>query len=302
MPLDLAMRNDIKVAALEEEDPKLVTLWIYLLCMMYEEKGPLEANYKRLAYLLRFPTEEEVRHVVEDSGLFILEDGVFWNASAMERIERKDAYIEQQREAGRRGGRPRKSTPESDPFENDKGSEKGSLFENKSDPFENDKGLQKANKSNKRNQRKEINQRAGAQAPTREEEDDFLIEKFFFRNMMNPGREVGRCLEHYADGINDIEAVGKKWAPQDTAPRFDDRRCLEWARVLWALVGTAANRHEAAECLRHIDALEIDRGKNSLKVRMRGRSWAEAVAAMVADNNDLRQGFEEVNVFKRAGT
>lgn len=305
MPLDLAMRNDIKVAALEEEDPKLVTLWIYLLCMMYEEKGPLEANYKRLAYLLRFPTEEEVRHVVEDSGLFILEDGVFWNASAMERIERKDAYAQMKSDAGKQGGRPRKSaaesTPESTPESRAKADGKAPEKQTEKQRFSNQKADGKAiNQINQIN--KEINQRAGAQAPTREEEDDFLIEKFFFRNMMNPGREVGRCLEHYADGINDIEAVGKKWAPQDTAPRFDDRRCLEWARVLWALVGTSASRHEAAECLRHIDALEIDRGENSLKVRMRGRSWAEAVAAMVAENEDLRQGFEAVNVFNRAGT
>ena len=287
MPLDLAMRNDQKVGALEEENPALVTLWIYLLSMMYEEKGPLERNYRRLAYLLRFPTPEDVRHVVEDSGLFVYDDTHFWNESALERIERKDAFIEQQREAGRRGGRPRKSTPESDP-----------LSDPLSDPFQ----KQKANKSNKSNQNKEINQGAGAGAPTREE-DDFLIYEFFFRNMRKPGQEVARCLENYKDqGVRDWKAVASKWAPADTAPRFDDPRALQWAKLLYTYVGTAADKAEACECLRHIDDIKVDRVRNELTVRMRGGDWKDAVRDTIAQNAGLYMDFEAINVSKCANT
>lgn len=297
MPLDLAMRNDQKVAALEQEDPKLVTLWVYLLCMMYEEKGPLEANYKRLAYLLRFPSEEEVRHVVEDSGLFVVEDGVFWNASALDRIERKDTYTQMKREAGKMGGRPRKNTEESTPESRTKADQKAPEKQR----FSNQKADQKAiNQINKEN--KEINPRGRADAPTREE-DDFLIEKFFFRNMMNPGREVGRCLEHFAgENVRSWEAVAAEWKPENSSPRFDDPRALRWARVLWSEIGVAAGRQEAAECLRHIDAITIDRGRNELRCRMRGLDWASAVLALVEDTPSLVDGFEKVTVTKRTET
>lgn len=296
MPLDLAMRNDQKVGALEEENPAFVTLWIYLLCMMYEEKGPLRANYKHLAYLLRFPSEEDVRHVVEDFGLFVIQDGYFWNKSALERIERREEYVQNKRDAGVASGAARRAR-----------TAQGTNNEQPSNSLRTDVQAEREQPAELLNQIKskeikEINPRGRADAPTREE-DDFLIEKFFFRNMMNPGREVGRCLEHFAgENVRSWEAVAAEWKPENSSPRFDDPRALQWARVLWSEIGVAADRQEAAECLRHIDAITIDRGSNELRCRMRGLDWASAVLALVEDTPSLVDGFEKVTVTKRTGT
>lgn len=291
LPHDLGTRNDPKIVALEEDNPLLKAIWWDVLEMLYEQGGSLPTNYKRLAYMLRYPTAEQVRHLVEDFDLFTVEGDIFYNASAIARIERKEDAKAQKREAGRMGGRPRKQTenqPES--------TEKAEVFEEKSG------GFPKLNQI-KENQRKIISQSAGAGAPTREEEEDFLLGKFFFRNFTEPEKETARCLDHYKDtGIKDREAVAKKWTPEKAQPRFDDARILPWVKKLWAIVSTSANPHEGAELLRHIDAAAIDRSANELRVRMRGNSWGEAVAATVEINPPLKEGFDKVSVTKVRGS
>ena len=279
MPLDLAMRNDQKVGALEEENPAFVTLWIYLLCMMYEERGPLKANYKRLAYLLRFPSEEDVRHVVEDFDLFTIKNGYFWNKSAMERIELKDEAARQKREAGRAGGRSRNGGK--------------SLEAPLEAPLEANKSINKS-----------INKSSSAGAPAGEMDDeDFYFVEFFFRNFNDPKREAARCIKNYEGSeVKNRRNVANKWTPDDTSPRFDDPRILTWARTAYAIVGIAAGYKEAAEFLRHIDAISIDRGRNELKVRMLGKDFAEAAGGIVLDNAELQQGFAKVTVTKRTGS
>lgn len=305
MPLDLSFRDDQKIVAMEAENPALVLLFIYLVQMMFQEKGPLAANYKILAYTLRFPTQEDVRHVVEDFELFVIQDGMFWNASALERIERKEEYIEQQREAGRRGGRPRKNTPESDPFENEKGLQKGPLFEKESDPFENQKGSQKPInqiKSNEMKLNQSLRESAGAGAPARED-DDFIFLNFFFRNFKKPGYETDRCLRNYeGQDVKSWDAVIKRWTPEDASPRFQDPRALQWARQLYDTIADAADPAEATECLRHVDAIDIDKARNELKARMRGESFRQAVYDTVADNPALREGYAAISICKRSGT
>ena len=67
-------------------------------------------------------------------------------------------------------------------------------------------------------------------------------------------------------------------------------------------MGIAAGYKEAAEFLRHIDAISIDRGRNELKVRMLGKDFAEAAGGIVLDNAELQQGFAKVTVTKRTGS
>ena len=287
MPVDLAMRNDPKIVALESENPAFVTVWTYLLTMIYEQGGYLPTNYKLLAYTLRFPTPEEVRHVVEDFDLFIVEDGQFYNRSALERIGLKEAATQQKREAGRMGGRPRKqteSTPESGGLSGAFGGQKAEVFPNQ------------INKEIKENQSS-----AGAGAPTREE-DDFLIYEFFFRNFCRPGQEVARCLENYkGQEVKDWAKVAAAWQPANTAPRFDDPRALQWARELFGIILQGNDRQTACECLRHIDDIAIDKNRNELKVRMRGDAWLQAVKGLLTAHPELLEGYEAVNTCKCVG-
>ena len=288
MPVDLAMRNDPKIVALESENPAFVTIWTYLLTMIYEQGGYLPTNYKLLAYTLRFPTPEEVRHVVEDFDLFIVEDGQFYNRSALERIGLKEAATQQKREAGRMGGRPRKqteSTPESGGLSGAFGGQKAEVFPNQ------------INKEIKENQSS-----AGAGAPTREE-DDFLIQHFFFKNFKNPGREAGRCLENYKDQeVRNWGKVAEAWEPEDKTPRFNDPRCLQWAMKLFKIVLEFNGRETACELLRHIDDITIDKGRNELTCRLRGAGWKDAVKGVLAGHQELFEGFDAINVSKCPNT
>ena len=186
LPHDLGTRNDPKMVALERDDPRLKAVWWDVLEMLFEQGGKLPTDYGMLAYMLRYPSEEEVRHLVEDFDLFTVDGGYFFSASAQERIERREAAAEQRREAGRASDRSRSRSTE-------EGTQLERPLNARSTPVQTP--VEQLNKSK---EIKENQSSAGAGAPTREE-DDFLIQHFFFKNFKNPGREAGRCLENYKD-------------------------------------------------------------------------------------------------------
>lgn len=293
LPHDLGARNDPKMLALQRAMGGQGKAIFWDLCeMLWENDGYLPADYETLAYGLRYCTADEVRQVVEGFDLFKTGDGHFWSDSALRRIQHKKDTSAARAEAGRRGGQASAQQRLSNAEANAKQLLNDCLS-----------GAQAINQSINQSSKIIISQSAGAGAPTREEEEDFLLGKFFFRNFTEPEKETARCLEHYKDtGIKDREAVAKKWTPEKAQPRFDDARILPWVKKLWAIVSTSANPHEGAELLRHIDAAAIDRSANELRVRMRGNSWGEAVAATVEINPPLKEGFDKVSVTKVRGS
>ena len=295
-PHEIGARNNPKLQALEMSMGKAGKgLWWDVVDYMYECDGTLPADYRLLSYVLHCDAED-LRRVVEDFDLFVIADGIITKAGVQERIDRRNAAAEQKREAGRASGRARAraSADEGTPVPQESNNRSNAVPTPVRTPF----GTNQINQIKE----KEINQGAGAGAPTREE-DDFLIYEFFFRNMRKPGQEVARCLENYKDqGVRDWKAVASKWAPADTAPRFDDPRALQWAKLLYTYVGTAADKAEACECLRHIDDIKVDRGRNELTVRMRGGDWKDAVRDTIAQNAGLYMDFEAINVCKCANT
>jgi uncharacterized protein YdaU (DUF1376 family) len=299
MPLDLSFRDDQKIVAMEAENPALVLLFIYLVQMMFQEKGPLAANYKILAYTLRFPTQEDVRHVVEDFELFVIQDGMFWNASALERIERKEEYVQDKREAGKASGAARRArTAQGTNNEQPLNRCSTGVRTEPEQPAE----LSNQIKSNEMKSNKSLRESAGAGAPARED-DDFIFLNFFFRNFKKPGYETDRCLRNYSgQDVKSWDAVIKRWTPEDASPRFQDPRALQWARQLYDTIADAADPAEATECLRHVDAIDIDKARNELKARMRGESFRQAVYDTVADNPSLRDGYAAISICKRSGT
>lgn len=295
---DLGTRNDPKMVALELADFVIgKAIWWDLLEMLWEQGGTLPTDYKMLAYVLRYPTEEQVRHLVEDFDLFKVfesEDGrIFTNESAKERIARKVDATEQRREAGIASGRARRGTPVQTPVEQPLNDRSNAV----QTPVEQLNQI-KSNKIKSNHQ-----ESAHADVRTREDDEDFLIGKFFFRNFKDPDYEAKRCLENYAGTqVKSWESVVKKWTPEDDRPRFDDKRILDWTRKLWAIIGTSATPHEAAEFLRHIDNVTIDKGRNELTIRMVGNDWGLAIESTVDINPPLQEGFEKIKVTKVRGT
>ena len=299
LPHDLGTRNDPKMVALEIAGfPLGKAIWWDLLEMLFEQGGKLPTDYKMLSYLLRYPKPEEIKHLVEDFDLFEVEDGMFFNRSALVRIARKEETSARRREAGAASGRARNSkqgaeNPEIEPVEqaNEQVFNKCSTNAEQSNKI-------KLNKN-------KINQSAGAGAcaptPAGMSDEDFLMTCFVFRNFAEPAKEVERCLEHYKDGINDRLAVGKKWSPDNTAERFDDGRALKLARDIYDELGTA-DKHNAAEFLRHIDTIQVDRGENTVKIRMYGIDWKTTVADVLSKNPAFTKTFSSATVTKRVNS
>ena len=223
---------------------------------------------------------------------------MFFNRSALVRIARKEETSARRRDAGLASGRARSSkTLDESPVEqqNEQMSNKCSTNEGTS--------VEQSNqiKSNKN----KINQSAcaGACAPTPAgvSDEDFLMTCFVFRNFAEPAKEVERCLEHYKDGMNDRLAVAKKWNPDNTAERFDDGRALKLARDIYDNL-SAADKHKAAEFLRHIDTIQVDRGENSVKIRMYGMDWKTTVLDVLAANPAFTKSFSSASVTKRVNS
>ena len=299
LPHDLGTRNDPKMVALEIAGfPLGKAIWWDLLEMLFEQGGKLPTDYKMLSYLLRYPKPKEIQHLVEDFDLFEVEDGMFFNRSALVRIARKEETSARRREAGAASGRARSSKPAEENPENEPIEQANEqVFNNCSTNAEQSNKI-KLNKI-------KINQSAcaGACAPTPAgvSDEDFLMTCFVFRNFAEPAKEVERCLEHYKDGIKDRLAVAKKWNPDNTAERFDDGRALKLARDIYDSLG-AADKHKAAEFLRHIDAIQVDRGENTVKIRMCGTDWKTTVMDVLSENPAFTKSFSGATVTKRVNS
>ena len=299
LPHDLGARNDPKLVALEIDGFAIgKAIWWDLLEMLYEQGGKLPTDYKTLAYTLRYPTEEQVRHLVEDFSLFHVEGGMFSNESAKARIKLKAEALEKKRMAGSLGGRSRGvQAPAEAPNNQTLSTAQAPLKQTEST-------TQAINQINKQiNQSKEINQSAGAGAPAREDEEDFLMYVFFFRNLIDPVDEVGRCLENYKDTeIKNIRSVANKWNPDKTGTRFDDPRSLDLATGIYGYIREAANPHEAAEFLRHVDAIDVDKGRNEVKIRMLGADWQTSIQGVINEVPSLVSTFDTYRVTKRVNS
>jgi len=78
--------------------------YFYLLELMGESKDhKLHIEYAKIAYELHYD-KDKLQHLVEDFGLFTIEDDCFYSASFVERMESLDELVKIRSEAGRKGG------------------------------------------------------------------------------------------------------------------------------------------------------------------------------------------------------
>ena len=100
---DLGARNDPKLMDLQMEmgGQGLAIFWC-LVEMLWENDGAIPANYKSIAFALRWCKPAEVEKVVTAFGLFKVEDGNIVSRSASERIAHKKDAIQRMSEGAKR--------------------------------------------------------------------------------------------------------------------------------------------------------------------------------------------------------
>lgn len=109
-PHDSNARNDERMLALRMTlGAEGYGVYFMLVERLRDSHGYMSAcDYDSISFDLRVDTEI-IRQVVEDYNLFVLtDDGKFYSESLLRRVERMDKVAEKHRQAGRKGGRPRK--------------------------------------------------------------------------------------------------------------------------------------------------------------------------------------------------
>lgn len=228
MTHDLGARNDPKLVAAERASRGLYkAIWWDLTEMIWENGGYLQMDFDNLAYILRYPSPEEVRAVVLDFDLFLNDGERFWNNSALERIQHKKD-VSTSRSDARRGSSRRASTTNENHL---------------SDNCPTNENQLSANKSINKLINKKNNLSARGRAREDEEREREIFEIFFFRNFADPVGELDRFRDfYYKDGswknsngreITDIKRTAMEWRPEKDAPRFA-AQFISWYQDVYA--------------------------------------------------------------------
>ena len=225
MTHDIGARNDPKLVEIEMAmKGQGKAIWWDLVEWLWEAGGFLPMDFKRLAYTMRYCTEEEVRAVVMDFGLFENDGEKFWNNSALARIQHKRDVSTSRSDARRGASRSGSATNENQ----------------LSDNCSTNENQLSANKSINKSRNKEINPpRGDARA-----QEDRIFEILFFRNLEEPEKELVRFREHYWDGerwrdpsgaeVKSLDRAAQKWVPEKVGPRFKVQGFLAWYKSLYA--------------------------------------------------------------------
>ena len=275
---DIGARNDPKLMDLQMEmgGQGLAIFWC-LVEMLWENGGFIPANYRSIAFALRWCKAAEVEKVVTGFELFQVEDGMITSASARERIRVKREKVDQltnaRRIAGQASGRARQRKPDEQTGTNDE-----QMF-NKTEQTGTSIDISINQSINKSIDNNNI-------PPTA---DDFFI-KFFFRNLKEPATEAQRFVKHYGDRgwtyqdgspVTDIEKAADDWHPAKSGPRFN-QEALNWYRAVW---NAARDRVPDAEniFLRNLRLLDLSGQK--LTIRFKTKEDAATASRFIIDND-----------------
>lgn len=268
---DFGARNDPKLMDLQMDmgGQGLGIFWC-LVEMLWENGGTIPANYKSIAFALRWCKPAEVEKVVTGYGLFDVSDGAISSHSATARIAEMRTYFGAKSAAGRKGAERRwngtaNSTPIAQPMA-DQCDANGltNLLTNKL-----------TNKHSNNN--------------TPLTAADFF-EIFFFENVHNPAGEVNRFLAYYEDRgwkyqdgtpVTDFERAAKDWKPLKAGPRWD-AEALRWYRAIW---NAAKARVNDAQDTFLKQLTNITRKDNNLALIFRDEGSARKVAAFIIEND-----------------
>lgn len=270
---DFGARNDPKLMDLQMDmgGQGLGIFWC-LVEMLWENGGTIPANYKSIAFALRWCKPAEVEKVVTGYGLFEVSDGSISSHSATARINemrtRFGARSESSRKANEaRWGKRSQSERNADGI--------------RTDSERNADGIPLTNiLTNKQTNSINITPLTAA---------DFF-EIFFFENVKDPAGEAERFVKHYGergwtyqDGtpVGDAEQAAKAWKPLKAGPRWD-AEALRWYRAVW---NAARTRVPEAEDVFLRGITNITRKEDKLAIRFKDAETARYVAAFIMEND-----------------
>ena len=266
---DLGARNDPKLMDLQMEmgGQGLAIFWC-IVEMLWENDGYIPANFKSIAFSLRWCKPSEVEKVVTGFGLFEIEDGRLFSRSALERIAYKRDRISEASERGRKAIEARwnkaRNTPE---IQAQNGCNTPVI------PLTN----LLTNKQNK-----DINNTPLTAAE--------FFEIFLFENISDPSAEVSRFLAYYEDRgwtyqdgtpVKDFERAAKDWKPLKPGKRFD-AEALRWYKAVWT---AAKGRMDNAFDVFLGRLTNIRRKDQKLALVYRDEGAARSVSAFITDND-----------------
>lgn len=268
---DFGARNDPKLMDLQMDmgGQGLGIFWC-LVEMLWENGGTIPANYKSIAFALRWCKPAEVEKVVTCYGLFEVSDGTISSHSATARIAEMRTYFGAKSAAGKKGAERRwNGTANSNAI--------AQPMADKSDA----NGLTNI-LTNKQTNKHSINNTPLTAA-------DFF-EIFFFENVNDPAGEADRFMAYYEgrgwkyqDGtpVTDFERAAKAWKPLKAGPRWDAEG-LRWYRAVW---NAARNRVPEAQELFLRRLTNITRKDNKLALRFKDAGTAQYVAGFIIEND-----------------
>lgn len=272
---DLGARNDPKLLDLQMEmgGQGLAIFWC-LVEMLWENDGKIPANYKSIAFALRWCKPAEVERVVTGFNLFQVEDGMISSRSASERIAHKRDQIETRREAARIAGQASARARAN----NQEGTIVQRSFNERS--TEN----QPINKIINKQINKETNTNNAPLTAA-----DFY-EIFFFRNLKDPAGENKRFVEYYQernwtylDGtpVTDPDRAAEDWKPKIPGKRFNDE-ALRWYKAVWNAART--REPDASDIfLKSMDSIRLT--GQQLSMTFKTAAAGQRVGRFILDND-----------------
>jgi len=269
---DFGARNDPKLMDLQMDmaGQGLGIFWC-LVEMLWENGGSIPANYRSIAFALRWCTADEVEKVVTGYGLFEVTDGMISSHSATVRIAEMRSYFGAKAAAGRKGAERRwngtaNSTPIAQPMA----------------------GQCDANGLTNLLTNKQTNKLTNNNTPLTAAEifEIFLLEL----NFKDPDGEAVRCLEYYTDRewtyqdgtpVTDYEQAVRGWKPAKAGKRWDSE-ALGWYRAVYA---AAQGRMEDARSVFVQGISNIRRKGQDIALVYRTKADALAVGRFIIDND-----------------
>ena len=275
---DLGARNDPKLMDLQMEmgGQGLGIFWC-LVEMLWENGGYIPANYRSIAFALRWCKPAEVEKVVNNFGLFQIEDGQIFSRSALERITHKRDTIEAKREGGRKGASRRWN------------SQRNEETNDKPDGIPNGAPIAEPMPINKLIN-KQTNKESNNNTPLTAAD---FFEIFFFGNVKDPGAEAHRFVNYYQergwtylDGtpVTDPSQAAVDWKPKLTGKRWDDE-ALRWYRAVWNAAANRTQDHDETLDTFLCQLTNMRRKDQQLALIFRTEGAARKVSSFILDND-----------------
>ena len=292
---DFGARNDPKLIDLQMEmgGQGLAIFWC-LVEMLWENDGAIPANYKSIAFALRWCKPAEVEKVVNNFGLFQTEDGKITSSSATSRITEMRDRFNVRSESGRKASNARwNKSANANAMRTQCGRNADASA---SDSERNADAMPLTNLLTNILTNKDINNNTPLTAAE-------FFEIFFFRNLKDPSGELQRFVEYYGardwtylDGtpVADPAQAAEDWKPKLAGKRFGDE-ALRWYKAVWNAARTR-EKDAADTFLLSLDAMTLS--GQQITLRYKTDKAGRAAAGFILDNDlagDYKLDFRVAN-------